>query len=161
MTTVSNTSPLLSFAKIDRLDLLEQLCRSIFIPKAVHDEVMVRPDRPDAQAIARAKWIQVMPINDRRAVRQLLRKDLDLGESEAIVLAREVNADRLLLDDLAARRIASRRTIPVVGSLGLLLLAKTNQLIPAVKPLLSDMIDAGRYVDPEIFNEILTLAGEN
>lgn len=161
MTTVSNTSPLLSFAKIGRLDLLEMLCQSIFIPIAVHDEIMARKERPDAQAIAQAKWIQVAPINNQRAVRQLVNRSLDLGESEAIVLAKELNADRLLLDDLAARQIASRRKIPLIGSLGLLLLAKTLQLVPAVKPLLSEMIAARRYVDPATYTEILTLAGEN
>ncbi len=101
MITVSNTSPLLSFAKIGRLDLLENLCRSIYIPRTVHDEITARRDRPDAQAIVRAKWILVAQVRDRRAVRQLTGKDLDLGESEAIVLARELKADRLLLDDLA------------------------------------------------------------
>jgi predicted nucleic acid-binding protein len=143
MITVSNTSPLLSFAKIDRLDLLESLCQSIFIPNAVHDELMVRKERRDAQAIAQAKWIQVTPVKNQRAVHQLMRRDLDLGESEAIVLAKELNADRLLLDDLAARQIASRRKIPIVGSLGLLLLAKSLRLITAVKPFLNEMIDAG------------------
>ena len=143
------------------MDVLHAICESLLIPEAVYDEIMARKERPDAQAIADSRWIRVAAVKNQLAVTRLMKAaGLHVGESEAIVLARERKADRIILDDLAARRVASRRRMPVIGTLGLLLLAKTLHLIPSVQPTLTELIAAGRYVDPATYREVLTLAGE-
>src|SRR5438876_102182 len=87
------------------------------------------------------------PVKNRRAVTRLIKTTgLDRGESEALVPAREIKADRIFLDDLAARRVALRRHMPIIGTLGLLLLAKKLHLISTVKPLVAELIAAGRYI---------------
>ena len=84
-----------------------------------------------------------------------------MGESEAIVLAQEVDAAWLLLDDALARRKASRIGIPVVGTLGVLLMAKSAGLIDAVKPALDDLRKTDFRVSPMVLDEVLNKAGES
>jgi len=72
---------------------------------------------------------------------------LGKGESEAIVLAKELKANFVLLDDRAARRIARQENLPIIGRVGILLLAKENKLIPAVKPSLDALLAIGKYSD--------------
>lgn len=91
----------------------------------------------------------------------LLREDLGLGESEAIVLARELNALWLLLDDALARRKANRIGIPVVGTLGVLLMAKNAGLISAVRPVLDDLGKTDFRASQRVLDEVLSKAGES
>jgi len=161
MIVVSDSSPLISLAAIGRLDLLQSIFKSLIIPQAVYDEIIAGKDRPGAQEIAKASWIEVRRIKSRRAVRQLMKSDkLHIGESEAIILSRELKATYLLLDDRAARKAAGRKRIPVIGTLGTLLLAKTLSLIPAVEPCIRELLGAGKYIDPATYRDILLKAGE-
>ena len=85
---VSNTGPLIALATIGQFDLLRKLFGEILIPPAVRAEIL---DENTVNAVTAADWIMVRTAQDEIAV-QLLRGELDAGESEAIVLAREVNA---------------------------------------------------------------------
>jgi predicted nucleic acid-binding protein len=161
MTVVSDSSPLISLASIGRLDLLQSAFGSVNIPQAVHDEIIAGKDRPGAREIVAANWIQVSEIKAQRAVRQLMKSgNLHIGESEAITLSRELKADYLLLDDRAARKAAGQKRIRVIGTLGVLLLAKTLDLIPAVEPSIRELLGAGKYIDPATYRDILAKAGE-
>jgi len=82
------------------------------------------------------------------------------GECEAIILAGELKADYVLLDDRSARKAAQQKRIPVMGTLGVLLVAKSLNLLPAVEPCLRELITAGHYVDSATYRNILTKAGE-
>ena len=82
------------------------------------------------------------------------------GEAEAIVLARELQADVLILDDATARRVAEAEGRNVVGLLGLLLHAKLHGLVGAVKPILDDMVEAGFFLDDSLYRSILSHARE-
>lgn len=161
MITVSDSSPLISLAAIGRLELFQSIFSSVVIPQAVYDEIMAGKERPGAQEIAQASWIQVQGIKNRRSVKQLMKSaHLHVGETEAIVLSGELKAAYLILDDRAARKAAQRKRIPVMGTLGVLLLAKALKLISAVEPCLRELIGAGKYVDPAIYRDILLKAGE-
>jgi len=161
MIVVSDSSPLISLAAIARLDLLQSIFNSVIIPQAVYDEIIAGKERPGAKEIVDAGWIQVSVIKSQRAVRQLMKSgNLHIGESEAIILSRELKADYLLLDDRAARTAAGRQRIPVMGTLGVLLLAKTLDLVPAVEPCMRELLGTGKYIDPAIYREILAKAGE-
>ena len=82
------------------------------------------------------------------------------GEREAIALALELRATWLVIDDLAARRLAQSLDIPVVGSLGLLLKAKEEGLIPAIRPLMEAMQRDEFRISDRLFAGILSAAGE-
>ena len=153
---VSNTGPLIALATIGQFDLLRKLFGEILIPPAVRAEIL---DENTVNAVTAADWIVVHPVQDEIAV-QLLKGELDAGESKAIVLARELNADLLLIDDRSARRRASAIELTTIGTLGVLLLAKNEELIPVLEPLLGDLRRAGFHMSDELYDQVLGSADE-
>ena len=101
MIVVSDTTPLISLLKINRIDLLEKLFGDVLIPQAVFDELTVNERfRLEADEIRQKKFIVVKPVNNPESASILKRAaGLDQGESEAIVLSDELKADLLLMDE--------------------------------------------------------------
>lgn len=95
-----------------------------------------------------------------RLASYILESSLGPGESEAICLSKEVNADILILDDLNARRVAEKLEINITGTLGILLLAKEKKLIKSIEPLMEELIKGGFRVSDELYEDVLDLAGE-
>ncbi len=153
---ISNTGPLIALTSIDQFELLHQLFEIVYIPPAVRAEIL---DQHTLHAITTADWILVRAIQDKIAV-QLLKENLDAGESEAIILARERNADLLLIDERAARRKAATLELTTMGTLGVLLMAKNRGLIPVIALLLADLRRAGFYMSEELYAQVLQTAGE-
>lgn len=88
-------------------------------------------------------------------------RDLDRGEAETIALALELGADLVLLDERDGRYAAQRFGLRFVGVLGILLEAKSNDLIKEIKPYLDSLRQqAGFYIHETLYNYVLTLAGE-
>ena len=86
---------------------------------------------------------------------------VDLGEAEAIELAKELRADWLLMDERKGRRLAMREGLAVIGLLGVLLLAKRTQLIPSAAKLLVRLeVEAGIYLSADIKILALRTVGE-
>ncbi len=103
---VADAGPLIFLAKLNRLNLLTDA--DVRIPVAVMAEISAKADEACKQIEqATNHWLKVVEVQNRAAV-QLLLADLDLGEAEVIAIAKEINADTLLLDDLDARRFAKR-----------------------------------------------------
>lgn len=125
MVVVSNTTPLIGFAVIGRFDLLRQLFGKIHIPEAVYNEAVVAGrERGGARSeVSTANWIETVQVKERLAVDVLL-DELDLGEAETIVLAREIDADWVLMDEKKGRRKLSEMGLNKVRTVGLLLRAK-------------------------------------
>ena len=123
MLTVSNTSPLLNLAIINRLDLLEKQFKTIYIPEAVLTELRVEENLQGSLYLKAAidkQWLQVKAVTNKPLV-QLLQRELDRGESEAIALAIEIQADLILLDEREGRRIARSLDLNITGILGIAL----------------------------------------
>lgn len=157
---VSNAGPLITLAKIKRFSLLKELFGCIVVPQAVFDEVVHHgAGEPGAQETNDADWIETRPAKDDFAV-SVLREDVGAGESEAIVLAQELGADLLLLDDALARRKAERVGLTVIGTLGVLLLAKHGGLLAAVDPVLDELRQTDFRASARVYQEVLTKAGE-
>jgi predicted nucleic acid-binding protein len=162
MTTVCNASPLVGLSTIGALDLLHSLFGTIHIADFVHEEVVVRGQmRPGAQEVATAGWIIRHTVTNQPAVAHLMSAaGLDQGESETIILADELHATLTILDERKARRQAHAKRLAVTGTLGVLLLAKTQQLIPSVKQPLDALIAAGFRVAARTYRDALGKAGE-
>ena len=131
--------------------MFEALLGEVYIPPAVQHEVFTSRPKPE--------WIIEHGLSHPNAS-GLFQGRLGAGEREAIVLAQELNAELLLMDELAGRRTATSLGLRVMGILGVLLWAKRQQLIPAVGPLLDQLVATGFYVDEELAERVRRTAGE-
>jgi len=102
---------------------------------------------------------KVIEVNNRKAV-EYLELMVDKGEAETIVLAEELNVDTVLIDDLVARKIAKLRGLNVIGTIGVLLDAKEKGLLPALKPLLDELLKKRIRISKDLYNHALELANE-
>ena len=161
MIVVSNTSPIINLAIVGQLNLLQALYGKVVIPQAVYDEIVIEGARQaGAEEVDKLDWIEVKQVANRPMVTSL-EADLDIGEAEAIVLAVELNADLLLIDERKGRAIAHRLGINHIGLLGILVKAKHDGLISAVGPVMDSlMTKAGFWLSDELYKHILQVAGE-
>lgn len=140
---------------------MQELYGGIIIPEAVKLE-LTGVDIPVAGAteVQTQNWIQTRSVVNQELV-TTLRLEIDEGEAEAIALAIELNAQLLLIDEHLGRTVASRLGLKFTGVLGVLLEAKSNGLITAVKPLLDNLIvQAGFWVTEALYNRVLQMADE-
>ena len=87
---------------------------------------------------------------------------MDEGEAEAIVLMLETRADKLLIDDQEGRSKAVELQLPVIGTLGILLIAKQRGLLEVIKPQVEALITIAKFrISSALFDHALTLAGES
>ena len=158
MIVVSDASPIIALSICGKLELLDKLFARVCIPQAVYDELAV-PDKPQAGKILEWAKDKVLSVKN-TAVTTALSLNLDLGESEAISLYWEANADFLLIDEKRGRIIAHRNGIKTVGTIGILLFAKQNGLITQVKPLLDILMHNCFRMSEILYHQILERAEE-
>ncbi|MDF5727150.1 MAG: DUF3368 domain-containing protein [Rhizonema sp. PD38] len=133
----------------------------VIIPNEVANELAAAYAPLAATLLLHQDWIEIRSVSNQHKVLNLFKiTKLDLGEYAAITLAQELQADRLLLDDLAARKEAQRRGLPVIGTVGIVLIAKQLKLIPNIKQVLDDLIANGTRISQQLYQQILTAAGE-
>lgn len=160
MIIVSDTTPISELAKVELLDLLPQIFGKVVIPQGVFDELQTG-QHPAASFVQNLAWLEVIRVNNQQGVEELQRSfNLDLGESEAIVLASELGASQLLIDEKAARKVAIARKLPLIGTVGILVLAKRRGLLGSVKDVLNEMQVKGTRISERLYGQVLTLAGE-
>jgi len=161
MTVVSNTSPISNLAAVGQLNLLQQIYRTLLIPIAVYEELMdERAGETVIATVRAATWIEVRSVKNQELVNRL-RNRVNVGEAEAIALAIEVNATRLLIDERLGRQAASDLGLRIIGVLGILLSAKRQELITAVKPIVNDLvIQASFRISSQLLADILNAADE-
>ncbi len=158
MIVVSDTSPISNLLQIGDLDLLRLLFQEIIIPQDVFDELC--EIKVQANILSGQTWIKTSAVADSKLKIDLL-KELDKGEAEAIILAIELHADYLLIDEVKGRAIAESYDIKVVGILGVLLQAKQKGLIADVKTHLQKLvIEAGFWLNPKLIEKVLEIAKE-
>ncbi len=161
MLIVSDTSPIINLATIGHLWLLPKIYEQIIIPQSVYDEiVIVGTGEPGADEVRLASWIEVRLCRPSVLWNQL-QLELDAGEAEALALAVELQADRVLIDERRGRQKAIELSLKPLGVLGILLRAKQDNHIVQVKPLLDRLIDeADFFVHPRLYQDVLKLANE-
>jgi predicted nucleic acid-binding protein len=158
MIVVSDSSPLISFALLNKLTILDQLFDEIYIPFAVHNEIC-QQSKPYAKELKKISINRVKKVRNQLAV-QLLQKDLDLGEAEAIVLAKETNISDILIDEHKGRRIAKAHGLSPIGTIGVIIQAKREGIIRTIKPELDTLIANHLRISKSLYNRALELAGE-
>jgi predicted nucleic acid-binding protein len=162
MIIVSNTSPISNLAKIDHLFLLRETYSEVIIPQAVYDELTdIRAGEKVNNAIKNTNFIKHKTVINYQLVKDLQR-NLDGGESEAIVLAIELNATKLLIDERLGRQEAIKLGLSLTGVLGILLIAKKRGLINNVKSLMDQLISHTAFrIGDQLYSTILIEAHEN
>lgn len=161
MIVVSNTTPLIGLAVVGQFDLLAYLFGRIFLPTAVYNEAVLygREKGGAKQEVGGADWIEVVPVRDQLAVDVLL-DELDRGEAETIVLARELNAAWALVDEKKARRKLTEMGIPKIGTVGLLLKGKQIGYLDRLQPYLEQLRQEGFSLSQKVLEDALRQAGE-
>lgn len=154
---VSNASPLIVLLKINKLSILKGLFEKIVIPEAVYKEITTKEH--DKLIFDKLEWIEARSVRNIEMI-ALLEKLIDKGEAEAIVLARELNVT-LLIDDAKARKYAKLLNIEVIGTLGLLKIAKRRDLVRSVKKVINSMLAEGYYIEDKLVRKILKDIGES
>jgi predicted nucleic acid-binding protein len=156
MIAVSDAGPLIHLSWIGQLNVLQALFGEVVIPPSVEDEVFGW--RTDARGLpglraARAEgWLRVERTqNENGGV--LFGLGLQRGETDAIALTEEFDAEILLSDDMAAREIARQRGLDVTGTLGVLVRARQRGLGAAVHPLAIELKRMGFWLSEGLIDE--------
>ncbi len=159
-TVIADATPLIYLAAIGKFDLLGVLYGRIVIPYAVYDEVVTQGvGRPGAAETAGAAWVDRQAVSDPAKVTSL-QTHLDRGESEAIVLAEKLHADLVVMDESAGRRVLAGRGIAFIGTVGVLMQAKQQGLIAALKPELDQLRACGFHLTDRVYLACLAVSGE-
>jgi predicted nucleic acid-binding protein len=153
MIIVSDTSPLSALITVKQAELLTLIFGEVIIPNAVQAELLrFHTSLP--------QWLRVQSATDASLVDRHC-EVVDRGEAEAIVLAQEIRADYVLIDERRGRRLAREQGLRVIGLLGIVLLAKRRDLIPSARELIEEMIRrSGVYLDEDTKNNALRSVGE-
>ena len=156
---VSDTSPLLNLALIDRLDLLEAQFSSITAPREVWDELTAGEDGIETLSERRESgFIEVVAVEYSNLFTEISQQ-LDLGETAAICYAIEHNAELLLLDEKEGRRVARRHDLCTTGVIGILIEASETSDV-TLKDELDALRESGFWIAEDLYSEILSQVGE-
>lgn len=157
MILVADCSPLIALASCHGLRLLDALFDTVIVPEAVYLEAVVS-DKPEAQPLKEYLKDKISKIDPSYPI--LLDGFSDLGETEAMILYRQVSADKLLIDDKRGRKVANINHINTIGSLGILLAAKRVGLIDQVWPYLAKILSSDIYLSTDLIATVMDIAGE-
>jgi predicted nucleic acid-binding protein len=156
---VVNASPLILLAKAGRLELLRALGRDLIVPDAVREELKAKgSDDPVVESVKNTSWLRVVsvpPIQPSVAAWRL-----GAGESAVLTCALQYSDSLVVLDDREGRRCAASHQIPMIGTVGVALLAKDAGAIPLVAPVLDELVAAGMRASDALLARALQLAGE-
>ena len=153
---VTNTSPVIALAVVDALPLLDALFDRVIVPPEVWEELLDKPGatEPDRLRSLRAFTFLPTPKIPPEALA------LDDGERAAIAHAMAIPGAFVLLDEIAARRVAEQLGLPVRGTLGILVEGKRRGLVPAVRPLIEMLLSSGVRLAPNLVASICAAVGE-
>jgi len=156
---VSNTTPIISLLKVEKLEILRHLYGKIYIPLEVYREIEAGKNKEYYVDLAKIEWIKIAKVENEKSLLFFL--DLDKGEAEALVLANEIDADLIILDEALGRFHAKHIGLKVTGTIGILLKAKEKGIINEVKPLLNQLVQKGIWLSDNLINQILVHAMES
>jgi uncharacterized protein len=156
---VSDTTALIVLAAQDRLDLLGACFAQVLLPQAVYREWRAGDAGLD-QTLARLTFFQILSVDDSDLLEEL-RAMLDPGEAEALALARQRELP-LLVDEKKGRTLARMMGIPVLGLVGVLLLAVRRGILdpPTARAILDAARDCGFRLSDALYQAFVQQLGE-
>jgi hypothetical protein len=167
---VGDSGPFIHLSIAHQIDLLPHYFQPLLTPQQVYDEVVTHgTHRPGARELARAVargHVQLAALTDPEIITQVQQPSGAIpavSDVDLLVLALAVEQRvTLLTDDNAVRLLAAANGIPVIGSIGILVRARLDGVIPALKPVLDQLVHGGFYVDPQgqVYREALQRVGE-
>jgi hypothetical protein len=157
MILVADCSALIALSTCNSLELLEQLFNNVVVPEAVYLEATAA-NKKEARRLEKYLQGKVRKVDMQNYV--FLDGFADAGETEAMVLYKQIDADKLLIDDKRGRSVAKLNQISTIGSLGVLLVAKQKGLINKVAPFLKVLEQSELYLSKQLIATVLELAEE-
>ena len=136
---ISDTSCLIILSKIGELDLLQKLYKTIVTTLEIAEEF--GEELPN--------WIEILTVKD-ISKQKILELQIDKGESSAIALALENQNSKIILDDDKARKVANKLGLDFTGTIGVIIKAKLDGIIPSIKPYLQKIKETNFRISPEL-----------
>lgn len=156
---VINASPLITLCRSQLHGLLPQLFEAVYVPDEVWQEVVNGgKDDPASFIVPTLDWLQHLPSVE--IALDIQRWNLGAGESAVMHHARELMADRAILDDAAARRCARSINVAMTGTCGVIVLAKRRGLLPMAETAFRQLQLAGLWLSEELITALLQEVGE-
>ena len=157
---ISNTSPLFYLHQIERLGLLQDLYQNLYVPLAVEAELRKGASLGCSTSdLATLFWVHVQ--SRPSMVLVPLVADLGPGEAEVIALGLANPGCLLLLDDALGRSVAAKRALTYTGTLGVLIRARKEGLLPNLAAALEDLRQTTMYLSPGLISAVLAEADES
>ncbi|MEO5341365.1 MAG: DUF3368 domain-containing protein [Magnetococcus sp. MYC-9] len=158
---VVNSSPLIFLGRAGRLDLLQGVLDTCFVPEPVRTEIYGRGTNDvTVKALSMNTWIRT--VAGSVIPESVSAWGLGAGESSVLsfALADLTRNTVAVIDDLAARQCAVTLGIPVRGTLGLVLTAKKRGIISLARPVMEELIVHGMYLSKSVLDQALARVGE-
>ena len=157
---IVNTTPLIALCHVGQLDILKKIYGEISIPQAVYLELSEKKKSICKKQVDEAlDWIHVEKIENQMA-KSMFKTQLHDGEVEVMILAKEKNADTVIIDDANAKKHAKYLNLSVTGTLGVLIKAKRCGYISELKPIIQEMIDKNIYISEKLMKFCLEQVNE-
>jgi predicted nucleic acid-binding protein len=158
-TPVVNASPLIHLTRAGHAELLRVVGERIAVPQPVADEILAMgPDDVTARSLDRLPWLEVVPPPEVPPAVAVW--DLGPGESSVIAWALAHPGSVAIIDDLQGRRCALSLHVPLIGTLGIALLAKRKGAISRARTVVEELVSHGMYLSPDVVDSALALVGE-
>jgi uncharacterized protein len=155
MILIGDSSALIALAVCDSLDVLSELYREVYVPEAVFFEV-TKSDKPEAHKLRQFLSNRIKSVHASAFV--YLDALADKGETDAMLLYKQLSADRLLIDDKKGRKIAQLNHIRTIGSLGVLLKAFRAGLLPDIDSVVEKLKNSRVFISPELLKTFMEVA---
>ena len=154
---VADSSCLIALAQIELFGLLKELFSEIYIPRAVYEEVVVKgrgeAGSGETESALKDSWISIKDVNDKTAI-DALRTILGKGESEVIILCKELRADYALIDERTARHTAELMSVDTMGVFGIMDLAIEMGFAIDKRYLIKQLRDVGFRISNKLYKRM-------
>jgi predicted nucleic acid-binding protein len=158
---VADAGPLIALGRLRKLDILSGMFEKVIVPQAVFQETQFRPDIADAQAILAARQSGVLTVDASSPAVEGPVREVELGEGEAAAISLAASRGHaVLIDEKLGREVAAALGLRVIGTVGVLLIARRRKLIHSLKPLLDELNASGYHLSEALLREALRQAGE-